>query len=120
MVAPVIRQLTAIARQQGTQVPAALPAATWVDARVLAAGVAESYAVPDTGVMLGINATTGPLYINFNDTAAAPAADINDGTASIMLRTDAGSPFLIAAPFNTSTLSMICAEACVVTIEVWK
>lgn len=120
MVAPVIRQLVPVPRNQGVQVPAALPAATWVDSRVLAAGVAESYAVPDDGVMLGINASTGPLYINFNDTAVIPIADVNDGTSSIMLRTDAGSPFIIAAPSATSTLSMICAAACVVTIEVWS
>jgi hypothetical protein len=119
MATPVVGRVVAIPRQQGIQVPAALPAATWVDSRVLAANVAEAYTMPAGGMIIGINATTGPLYINFNAAAAVPVADVNDGTSSIMLRTDAGSPFLITPPLQTSSMSMICGAACVVTIEVW-
>lgn len=125
MATPIILPVTAIPRNQGVQVPACLPASRWIDAKVLAAGVAETYAPPsdadDTpGVIIGINATDGPLYINFNGVAAVPIADIADGTASAMLRTDTGSPFLIAWPDRALSLSMISPVDCTVTIEVWR
>ena len=118
MVAPVIGRLTGIARN-GENVPGALNAATWCDSRALAANVAENYSVPDGGVMLGITASAGPLYINFNGAAAVITSDVNDGTSSVMLRTDLGAPFIIAAPSAASTLSMICGATCLVSIEVW-
>lgn len=120
MVAPVVGRLVPVSRQQGEPVPAALPVATWVDSRILAANVAETYTLPTGGVFIGLTADVGPLYINFNAAAAVPVADVNDGTSAIMLRTDAGAPFILSPPFRTSTLSMISPVAAIVTIEVWN
>lgn len=125
MVAPVISRLVPVPRNQGVQVPAALPAASWCDSKALAGGVAESYTIPvdvngNRGTLLGINAETGPLYYSFNGTAVVPTADVTNGTSSIMLRTDTGSPFLISVPNWAYTLSLISAAANIVTIEVWS
>lgn len=124
MATPVVSRLTPVPRNQGVQVPGLWPAATWIDARVLAAGVAESYTIPadasgNKGTMLRINSNAGPLYVNFNGTAVVPVGDVNDGTSSIILRTDIG-PVLIVAPLSTAVLSMLSPGASIVTLEAWS
>jgi len=126
MATPVISRLVPIPRNQGIQIPGVLNTATWIDARVLAAGVAESYTLPTDAqtpaqhaTLLRINANAGPIFVNFNGTAAVPGADVTNGTSSIMLRTDLG-PVLLAAPHATDTLSIISPSACIVTIEAWS
>jgi hypothetical protein len=54
----------------------------YVDARVLAAGVAETVTIPATAKFVVFQCTAAPFYVNYQGTAAAPGADIADGTAS--------------------------------------
>lgn len=60
-----------------------------VDAKVLAAGVAESYTVPSDPqepterVPLSFSADCATWYLRRGGTAAAPTADITDGSGSI-------------------------------------
>jgi hypothetical protein len=122
---PTIDTLRPVTRQQGTQIPNLSPTARWIDSVSLAAGVAETYTLPtdslsSKGEILGISATDGPLYGNFAGTAAVNASDIVNGTASLMFRTDAGASYLLTVPIGATALSLICANACVVTIEVWR
>lgn len=125
---PVIVKLVPIPRQQGVQIPNLLNCAQWVDARVLAAGVAEDYPVPSDaqspiqkGTILRFTCNAGPIYVNINGgTAAVPAADVTDGTASIMLRTDLGSVLMTVPSPRLANISIISPSAAVLTIEVWN
>lgn len=56
----------------------------YVDARVLAAGVAEVHTVP-TGAKHVLVTTTGTAFINVGAAAAVPAADVTNGTSSTMV-----------------------------------
>lgn len=53
----------------------------YVDAKVLAAGVSETYTVP-TNASWWILSADGGFYIKRAATAAVPAADVTDGTAA--------------------------------------
>jgi hypothetical protein len=55
-----------------------------VDAVVLASGVAEAYTVPTGAHALAIIGD-GAFYARPNGTAAVPAADVTDGTSSILI-----------------------------------
>lgn len=121
---PTIQRIMPVPRNQGVQVPSLLPLADWADSLVLAGGAAESYAVKsdasgNKGVMLRINASVGPLYINANGAATVPVADTTDGSASILIHAELGA-ILLALPSATDTLSVICPSASVVTIEAWS
>jgi hypothetical protein len=122
---PIIDRLRPVVRQQGTQIPNLIPTSRWIDSRALAAGVSEPYAIPTDAAgakaaILGISATAGPIYINFAGTATVVNADVSDGTASIMLRTDAGGSYLISVPPGATSMSLICAATSVVSIEAWQ
>lgn len=56
----------------------------YVDARVLAAGVAESHTVP-TGAKHVLVTVTGNTFVNVGGTAAVPAADVTNGSASVLV-----------------------------------
>ena len=125
---PVITRLVSIPRQQGVQVPGLLNSAQWIDARVLAAGVAENYPLPtdaqtpaQKGTILRFTCNAGPIYVNINGAAAAvPAGDVTDGSASIMLRTDLGSVLMTVPSPRLANISIISPSDAIVTIEVWN
>ena len=78
----------------------------YIDARVLAANVAETVTVP-TEAAVAVFSCVDDFYINFNGVVAAvPAADINDGTAPVLRPTTkavvAGQTFSIVAPAITT------------------
>jgi hypothetical protein len=54
----------------------------YVDARVLASGVAETVTIPATAKYVVFKSAPELFYVNWQGTAAAPAADVTDGTAS--------------------------------------
>jgi len=54
----------------------------YVDARVLAANTAETVTIPSNAKYVVFSATPALFYVNYQGTAAAPAADVVDGTAS--------------------------------------
>lgn len=115
---PAIGKITAVPRNQGVQVPDALPAPTWVDAKVLA-GAAENYAVNTDsdgakGMIVRICATA-VIWGNFNGTAVVPLADIDDGTSSFMI--PAGEARVFVFPSEAHVLSLI--GTATVSIEAW-
>lgn len=83
-----------------------------VDARVLAAGVAESHTVP-AGAMRVLFSGTADFYVKFNGTAAVPAADVTNGTGSILNPTLRGLS-------GVGTIGVISPVACVVTMEFYS
>lgn len=93
----------------------------WVDARVLAAGVAETYTIP-AGCDVVELSYTGNTYVRANNTAAIPAADVTDGTGS-----DLNPMAYFLRPFGTqgtgtaiTTLSFISASVNTVTIRAYR
>jgi hypothetical protein len=85
---------------------------TWVDARVLAANVAETVTVP-TGCDFMVLAGTAVYYVRNGGTAVIPVADVTDGTAPMLSpaarRTVPGETFSIIAP-ATTIVTMECYQ----------
>lgn len=80
-----------------------------VYANVLAANVAESVTIP-TGAKYVLFSGTANFYVKFNGTAAVPADEVADGTASIL------NPGLRSLD-GATTIGLIAGEACIVTME---
>jgi hypothetical protein len=121
---PTITRLVPLARQQGTQIPSVLPTADWCDSRSLAANTAEAITPPvdadgNKATIFRINASAGPLYINFNATAVIPTTDTTNGTSAIMIHAEL-APVIVVAPLATDTLSIICGANSIVTLEAWN
>lgn len=93
----------------------------YIDARVLAANVAEVYTIP-TGADVLMFASDAPFYARANNAAAVPAADVTDGSAS-----DLNPTSYLLRPFGTTgsgaaiaTIGLIAPTNAVVTIRVYK
>jgi hypothetical protein len=117
-----IKRIAPITRNQGVPVPGLAQVASWFDAIVLVANVAQAYVLPtdaagNKGQILRISANAGPLFINFQGAAAVPGANIADGSSSIILRTDLG-PVALAVPDGRPNMSVISPVGAIVTIEV--
>lgn len=80
-----------------------------VYASVLAANVAESVTVP-TGANYVNFSATADFYAKIGGTAAVPATEVADGSASVL------NPGLRALDGATS-IGLISAEVCVITME---
>lgn|SRR5215469_17065790 len=93
-----------------------LSAPTWVDVVSLAAGAASNYTPPAGAVAFRLTPTVIPTYGNFNGAAVVPAAGVVNGTASFPV----GGQTYLLSPGGLTPLSLICASACFVTIEVWN
>lgn len=125
MATPAIVRIGPVPRQEGLQTPDLLVPAQWVDAIVLAAGVAETYTLPTDaagqhGSILRLSsASAGTFYFKWDGVAAVPAADVADGTSSFGARLD-NERLVLAAPRSSYALSIINAAAAVLTIEVWN
>jgi hypothetical protein len=88
-------------------------ASKWVDAKVLAAGVAETVTVP-TGAKVAIFSANTDFYVNFSGgTAAAPSADVADGSASEL------NP-AVRYVFGQGTFSIVSPYVCIVTLSYYK
>lgn len=93
---------------------------TYVSARVLAAGVAESITIPQGSAGAGTVAQyvriagNADIYYSFSGAAAVPAADVDDGTASEMIPNACGGQWRKIPPTAT-LLSVVCAGAAIVT-----
>lgn len=88
-------------------------ASDYVDARVLAAAVAEPLPVPATARFLRLSGN-GVFYYNTRAAAIVPAADISDGSSPICIA--AGVSRLICLDGITS-ISVIAPAATVVSAE---
>ena len=97
--------------QLRVQIPIEYPPMTsWVDNRVLAAGVAETVTVPANCdfIIFGSNAI---FYLRYGGTAAIPGADVTDGTG-VEVQPAArmvvpAATFSLIAPANT-IVSLAC------------
>ena len=87
-------------------------APTWIDARVLAANVAESHTLP-TGALWVVFSANCNFYANPNGTAAVPAADVTDGTGSEL------NPSAWRIVGQTA-ISFIAPTTCIVTMAYYK
>ena len=116
-----VRTLRALPRNQGVQIPNLVPNAEWVDALVLVAATAQTYALPTGALILRINALAGDIWVNFAGTAAAPGANITTGLSSILLKTSAGPQFLVVpgGP-NRANPSFLSTPGTTISIEVWS
>lgn len=113
--------LRGVPRNLGVQIPELHPAARWVDARVLAANVAETYTFPTDasghkGKFFCLTSSAGPVYVDFHGTAVAPSGDVTDGTASILLNPQL-EPVWIVAPDGATSMSVACGSTCILTIQ---
>lgn len=87
----------------------AVPPASHIDARVLAANTAESHTVP-AGSRIVVFSSTSDFYVNYTTTAAIPAADITNGSAPEL------NPSARILPSSVTTLSLISPTSCTVTM----
>lgn len=85
----------------------------YVDARVLAAGVAESFTVPATARFVRLSTNDTLVYFNPNGTAAVPGADISNGSSSVPIKYQSR----LMCVDGYSAISVVCAGAAVVTAE---
>ena len=87
-------------------------ASDYIDCRVLAATTAERHTIP-SGARYVIFAADGTFYARFGDssvTAAIPAADVTDGTGSMI------NPEAREIPSAVTHISLIASAATVVTL----
>jgi hypothetical protein len=87
----------------------ALRAPDYIDARVLASNIAESHSLP-AGAKFVVFSATDDFWANYAATAAIPAADITDGTASEF------NPITRYVGSGVSAISLIAPRACIVTM----
>lgn len=80
----------------------------YVNAYVLVAGVAQTVTIP-AGARVAIFTSTGNFYVNWLTTAAVPATNVTNGSASEL------NPVARDLSGYTS-FSMICSVNCVATI----
>jgi len=93
-----------------------MPETDYVDARVLAANTAEDISVP-TGAKFCRLDGDGAFYFNTNGNAAAPSADVTDGSASRFV--GSGSPFVMIVVDDVEDISVIATAACKITAVFW-
>jgi hypothetical protein len=106
-----MRALEAILDKNGTDL-IGLTASDFVNAQVLAAGVAETLDVP-VGAKYVLFSSTEDFYVKFNGTAAIPEADVADGTASIL------NPGLRSLD-RVISIGLISSFICTVTMEFYS
>jgi hypothetical protein len=90
-------------------------APTYVQARVLAAGVSETITLP-AGTRLVIFSSTCNFFAKTGASAAVPAADVTDGTASELNPT---AWYYSNALTATQDVSVISSTACTVTASAY-
>lgn len=103
----------AIARDFGGNNTLIRPAPEWVDARVLAAGVAEAHTVPSDATVV-IFSSTAAFYCKPNGTAAAPSTDVLDGSGSELNPTSYNLRPIAGTKINT--LSLVSTPGATVTM----
>jgi len=93
-----------------------LSAPTWVDVVALVGGAASNYTLAAGANIFRLTPTVIPAYGNFNGAAALPTVGVTNGTASFPI----GGQTYLLRDAGLPTLSLICASACLVTIEAWN
>lgn len=88
----------------------------YIDARVLATTTHESHTVPASAKYVRIT-TNLILYIKLGGTAAIPAADVTDGSGSLMI--SAGDRVIVDLAGATA-IGMIAPAATIVCLEFFE
>lgn len=83
-----------------------------VDARVLAAGIAEVHNIP-VGAEIVVFSGTSDFYVMFDAAAAIPSAEVTDGGASML------NP-AVRRCNGGATIGLISPTGCVVTMEFYN
>jgi len=84
---------------------------TYIDARVLAANVSETHTVPGGGTNTVLfSANCAEYYVKPGASAAVPAADVTDGTASER------NPSGWVLSSTTTQITLISPTACTITL----
>lgn len=97
---------------QSKDCPINFPSADGINARVLAANVAEDITIP-TGANMVRLAGTVDFYLRAGAAAAVPAADVTDGSASELIKSNSEPEW---RAINGVTQISVCAAAtCIVT-----
>jgi len=107
-----MKRIAHIIDPNGNVITDGLVYSAYVAARVLAATTAEVHTIP-TGAKNVRFTGTVPFFINFGAAAAIPAADITDGTASLLILTGR----IFAIPSGVTTIGLIASANCTVTME---
>jgi len=89
-----------------------VPFSRYIDARVLAAGVAEVHNIP-AGANIVFFAGTGNFYANVDAAAAVPSGDVTNGSASALNPT-------MRFCGGHSTIGIIAPATCIVTMEFYS
>ena len=89
----------------------------FIDARVLAANTAESHTIP-TGAKFVRIASDVAVYVKFGGTAAVPAADVTDGSASELLT--ASMPPMLFSIGSSTAIGLISTATAKVTLAFYK
>lgn len=92
------------------------PAPTYVQARVLAAGVAETVTLPANTRIVIFSANCN-FHAKPGASAAVPAADVTDGTASEM---NPSAWYFANAAGATQDVTVISSGACIVTLSAYQ
>jgi hypothetical protein len=83
---------------------------SYVDARVLAANVAETHTPPSVARYVIFSATCAAFYARLGASVAVPAADVTDGSGSEL------NPSGYWLPPGTTQISVIAPATCVLTM----
>ena len=110
-----LRSLQAFRDRNGNVYPIPVPA-DWVDHRVFAAATAETHTGP-AGAAFCMVTPTVDSYVNLSGTAVVPAADVTDGTGSVLV--PAGTSRLFSVVGDV-TFSFIASAAGVMQLEFWS
>ena len=93
--------------------PCSTPASGWVDCRVLAASTHEAHTVP-AGAKYVLVSVTVNTFINIGGTATVVAADITDGSSSILVVNTLPRLFVLN---GATTIGVIASAISTVTLE---
>ena len=83
----------------------------YTDARVLAASTNEAHTIPAGATMVIFSATCAAFYAIVGGTAAVPAADVTNGTASEL------NPIAWYLPTSATQVALIAPTACTITLS---
>ena len=108
-----IRNLVQVKDANREVVPGSAPSGGYVDCRVLAASTHESHTVPD-GAKHVLVTVTGNTFVNIGGTATVPAADITDGTSSVLCVNAVPRVFAL---HGASAIGIIASAVQTVTLE---
>jgi hypothetical protein len=91
---------------------------TWVDVVALSANTAKDYELKPGAVLIRLTPDVIPCYGSVTGPAVLPTVDVSDGSASFPV--GAQTYVVIDHGAVDADLSLICASAATVTIEVWN